>query len=333
MAAFQTLFHPFAAGLLPLPEAGARLLFLGAQPGFRLPEGIEASLLAVQGFRPWFLDLAREGWTVTPEANSASYDAALVLCGRHRGENEARLRDALIRLRPCGLLVVGGGKTEGVDSLRKRVSTWLPIDGHAAKHHGTVFWATRPEVLPLEVTAFDEDGPAVDGFHAAPGMFSHREIDPASKLLADHLPDGLHGAVADFGAGWGYLSARVAKHDRVEAIDLYEADWASLQAARRNLATREALPLGFFWTDLLRETVERRYDAIVMNPPFHQGRAADPSMGQNMIAAAARALKPGGRLFLVANRGLPYDETLGEHFAHVAEIVRDSRFKVIAARR
>ncbi|TIW22658.1 MAG: methyltransferase, partial [Mesorhizobium sp.] len=88
-----------------------------------------------------------------------------------------------------------------------------------------------------------------------------------------------------------------------------------------------------FWTDLLTETVERRYDAIVMNPPFHSGRAAEPGIGSGMIRAASKALKPGGRLFMVANRQLPYEKVLAAAFSSHAEVARDGMFKVFSARR
>jgi 16S rRNA (guanine1207-N2)-methyltransferase len=50
-----------------------------------------------------------------------------------------------------------------------------------------------------------------------------------------------------------------------------------------------------------------------------------------MIAAAARALKPGGRLFLVANRQLPYEQVLADDFRHAGETVRDASYKVLWA--
>ena len=55
----KTLFYPFEAEALPLPREDARVLFLGAEPGFRLPEGFEAALHLVQGFRPHFRDVRR----------------------------------------------------------------------------------------------------------------------------------------------------------------------------------------------------------------------------------------------------------------------------------
>jgi 16S rRNA (guanine1207-N2)-methyltransferase len=170
-------------------------------------------------------------------------------------------------------------------------------------------------------------------FHTAPGMFSFDRIDFGSKLLADHLPVDLRGHVADFCAGWGYLSAEVlARCPRVSALDLHEADFEALEAAKENLASATLKPR-FFWTDLLSEAVEQRYDVIVMNPPFHRARVTEPEIGAGMIRAAAKALKPGGRLFMVANRQLPYEPVLAAAFSSHGEIAREGMFKVFSARR
>src|SRR4051812_15629094 len=120
--ALKTLFHPFEAGLLPVPAAGARVLFLGAEPGFRLPDGFDADLSMVQGFRPYFRALDRTGQAVTPRPEGNEFDAALVLVGRHRGQNEMRIADAIERVALGGLIVVAGNKEDGIDSLRKRMA-------------------------------------------------------------------------------------------------------------------------------------------------------------------------------------------------------------------
>ena len=75
----KTLFHPFEAELLPLPRQGARVLFLGAEPGFRLPGGFDALLHPVQGFRPHFRALQASGYMVTPRAEGSAFDAARIM--------------------------------------------------------------------------------------------------------------------------------------------------------------------------------------------------------------------------------------------------------------
>ena len=74
-------------------------------------------------------------------------------------------------------------------------------------------------------------------------------------------------------------------------------------------------------------------DTVLMNPPFHTGRAAEPQIGQAFVAAAARILSLQGNLRMVANRHLPYEAELKKRFAHVEEIGGDARFKLFHAAR
>lgn len=331
----KTLFHPFEAEVLPLPRKGERVLFLGAEPGFRLPVGFEAALHLVQGFRPYLRALQASAFSVTPQAHDNGFDAALVLAGRHRGRNELRIAEALQRVAPGGLIVVAGGKDEGIASLRKRIGELVPLEDHLPKYHGIAFWFRSPaDIDAAEKLRAANPALLVDGsFHTAPGMFSFDRVDLGSKLLVEHLPKDLRGTVADFCAGWGYVAAEVsARSPGVTGLDLYEADFDSLEAAKGNVG-KGAVEPRFIWIDLLSEAVEQRYDAIVMNPPFHRSRATEPEIGAGMIRAASKALKPGGRLFMVANRQLPYEPVLAAAFSSHAEIARDGMFKVFVARR
>lgn len=338
MSMLQTLMHPFEAGLLPPAAERARGIVFNAQPGMRRPEGFRAELFLVQGFRPQFLPLQRSGHEIAPEPQVEGYDLAFVVAGRHRRQNELWIAAALARTRPGGTVLVAGGKTDGIASLRKRAGDLLPLAGSASKHHGVVFWLERPsdeaQVASAVAALTPEPSWAEDRYRTAPGGFSADKVDSGSRLLAQNLPDDLKGNAADFCAGWGYLSVRLAERPGLSSVDLYEADFASLEAARENMATlAPAMLAAFHWTDLGSEPVTTRYDAIVMNPPFHQGRAAEPDIGLAMIRAAHAALKPGGRLFLVANRGLPYEAELTRLFRKSGEIARDGAFKVIWAAR
>ncbi|PDQ20413.1 methyltransferase [Mesorhizobium sanjuanii] len=331
----KTLFHPFEAEAIALPRKGERVLFLGAEPGFRLPEGFEAALHLVQGFRPHFRALQASGFSVIPQVEGSAFDLALILAGRHRGQNELRIAEALERVASNGLIVVAGGKEDGIASLRKRIDEFVPLDGHLPKHHGIAFWFRRTAAAEVAAAlrAGNPDLVLEGRFHTAPGMFSFDKVDNGSRLLVENLPVDLRGNIADFCAGWGYVAAELAaRSPGISGLDLYEADFASLEAAKGNVGKGTVEPR-FFWIDLLSEAVERRYDVIVMNPPFHRSRAAEPEIGAGMIRAAAKALKPGGRLFMVANRQLPYEPVLAAAFSSHAEIARDGMFKIFAARR
>jgi len=157
-------------------------------------------------------------------------------------------------------------------------------------------------------------------------MFSARDIDKGSALLAEQFASKLHGRVADFGAGWGYLSAK-ALEAGVEHIDLYESDYAALEAAKINAPGAA----GYNWCDITREAPKGPFDTIIMNPPFHTSRAAEPALGQAFIEAASKALPQGGRLLMVANSRLPYEAVLTKHFRRFSALFHRDGFKVLEA--
>ena len=329
----KTIFHPFESGTIAMPEGG-RCLFLGAEPGYRVPEGFRAAIEAVQPFRPDFVGLERARQSVTPEAGEGPYDLTLMLTTKHRGENENRIVEALEKTVPGGYIVIAGTKEEGIQSLRKRLGHIFSDLQSMPKYHGVAVWFTRPDDIAEAVAKLSHPTVEIDGrFTTVPGLFSHDRIDEGSRILGERLPEDFSGLAADFGAGWGYLSAMLAERaPRVEGIDLYEADYRALARAKVNLGGEDGL-YRYFWHDLAGEKVKNRYDLIIMNPPFHIGKATEASLGKALVKAACDALKPGGRVLLVANRGLTYEPVLSENCKASGEEYRNARFKILWGRK
>jgi len=141
------------------------------------------------------------------------------------------------------------------------------------------------------------------------------------------------GRAADLGAGFGYLSAQLpARCPGIVSLDVYEAEARALDLARRNLVSHQSrVKIEYLWHDVTAG-LTRTYDVIVCNPPFHMhARASRPDVGRRFIAAAARALEPGGRLFLLANRHLPYERALEAHFESARTLALEGGFKVVEA--
>lgn len=333
----RTLLRPFETGLLRQPASNERVLCVGLAeplPGSSLNGG---QVNYVQGFRPQYLTLERAGCAVAAELDGeAGYSYALIRLGRHRGQNEAWIASALDRVREGGFIVVAGGKTDGAVSLRKSIARLGASVEHAAKNHGLVFWMqVEKDAGDLAAKLKPETGPLIEGrFQTAPGMFSHGHVDSGSRLLAGHIPEEVFDSVADFCAGWGYLSAcALESFQSVRRMHLYEADFASLQVARSNVPASVEHETEYFWHDLLTEPVNHRYDLILMNPPFHIGRKAEPDLGRGLIDTAARSLAPRGRLLMVANRQLPYEAIIGARFTTVEFLGEQDGYKVISAKR
>lgn len=297
-------------GDMTWPEAGA-VVVLRARGDADFAALGRDRVQAVQGFAPDHDRLAARGLDarVDPEGDFA---AALVQIVKSKGETLSLIAEALALVQPGGVIAVDGQKDEGIESILKAVKRLLPLDGTLSKSHGKLFWLTRPDALPDAIADWlAEPRETEDGFVTAPGMFSPDGADQGSEVLVALVPP-LKGRVADLGAGWGYMSAvLLEEQDSIGALDLIEADYAALKAARANVDDSRAR---FFWGDATTFQPEAQYDAIISNPPFHTGRAADPALGQAFIAAAARMLKPSGQFFMVANQHLPYEAALKAHF-------------------
>jgi len=72
-------------------------------------------------------------------------------------------------------------------------------------------------------------------------------------------------------------------------------------------------------------------DFIVMNPPFHEGKKTDFSIGLGFIKSSAAALSPRGVLYVVANAHLPYEDLLQAEFKTVEKLHEGGGFKVFTA--
>ena len=333
MAAPDRLALAFETGALALPAAGA-VVVLRAEPSRFLASVPAEQLRCVQTFRPTFDALESLGVPVATEYAGPAAMAVVVLT-RSRAESLGNIARALAFLEPGGTLVVTGGKSEGADAIARQIAAAVPLAGTYVKAHGRVFWLVRPEALPAATALWATEaasGANADGFVTAPGMFSADHADPGSRRLAALLPGRLKGRVADLGAGWGWLAqAALAACPEITELDLHEAESLALDAARANVTDARAR---FHWTDVAHlGPGPIRYDAVIANPPFHQGRAAEPGLGAAFIAAAARILKPDGQLLLVANRQLPYEAPLAAAFRDSERIAEDAGYKVLLARR
>jgi 16S rRNA (guanine1207-N2)-methyltransferase len=313
--ASRALAHAFETGAL----AEQRAFFLRAEdPPF-------ADITCEQSSRPDFLKLKQ----ATPRIEGGSWPLGLLLLTKHKEENFANIARGWSLLEPGGTLVCAGANDDGAASLEKQVGKIFGLADTLSKFHCRVFWITKGDAEPPSYwTGLTGLQPVSDSsWLSKPGIFSWDRIDDGSALLAKHLPDDLAGHVADFGCGWGYL-ARQMLQPAVAHLDLIDAEHLALDAARANVTDARA---SFHWLDLAREPAPATYNAIVCNPPFHTGRASTPALGQAVIEAAARALRPGGRLTMVANRGLPYEPVLKQHFSSFETLADNNKFRVSCA--
>ena len=315
--------------------AGSRLELIGEPSGrFLVIGALAGDLVAldpvrttvVQGFRPDHDAAVAHGFRTLTEPDGPA-DAAVVIMPRSRAAARARVAAAAAVLQPGSPLWIDGQKTDGIDAMLRDLRALAPVEDVQSRAHGKIFRVTVPagQWLPADWAGAEI---RVGNFVTLPGLFSADGPDPASVLLAAALPERMPTRIVDLGAGWGWLAAQVLTRPGVEVVHLVEADHAALSCARRNISDPRAR---FHWADATDFRLPEPVNGVVMNPPFHVGRAADPQVGARFIHAAAGLLTGAGRLWMVANRHLPYEAVLAENFTDVAEIAGDSRFKVISA--
>ena len=299
-----------------------RIAVIGAVRGDDLSDLPQDRVEVVQRHFPDHAYFADQGFDVVTEIGGP-YVVALVRLPRAKAEARAAMAAALAAT--DGPLVVDGQKNDGVDSYLKDIRRRGDVGEVISKAHGKLF-----VVESADLSEWRGAKPGlVDGrFHTGAGVFSADGIDPGSRALAEALPPRLKGRVVDLGAGWGYLSDAVLGRESVVSVELVEADHAALEAARQNIADERA---SFHWADALTYRPKAAVDHVVMNPPFHQGRTADPRLGQEFIRAAAGMLEPKGQLWLVANRHLPYETVLEDTFRSVQPLAQTPSFKLFHA--
>ncbi len=280
-------------------------------------------LTIVHGFYPECAAWSGAGYPVTQDLPKVS--VAIVVVPRAKALARAMVAAACAQ---ADLIIIDGQKTDGVDSLFKACRKSLGDLPSITKGHGRIFWFAATDAFADWAAPPPAQG--AHGYFTTPGVFSDGAVDAGSALLAEALPQKLPARMADLGAGWGYLAAPVLARAGVASLDLIEAEMVSVNCAKLNVSDPRVT---FHWGDATQFTATTPYDGIVMNPPFHASRASDPGLGRAFIQAAARLLAPHGKLWMVANRHLPYEATVSECFRNVDIIGGNGAFKIFHATR
>ena len=314
-------------------ERPERMLFIGAQSHAALCG--QAGLTGWQPLKPHADAWDKAGFSRHDKLPEGKWPWVMVLPQKSRDETLLWFSLARDRVAAGGKLLAAMPNTAGAGRFEKELVRATGRVDSIQKNKCRAFIATDDgswnEAIFAEWRELGRER-KIDGaeYVTQPGIFSSSHVDPGSKLLVRHLPKSLRGRVADLGAGWGYLSSSALDAcDGITHIDLYEADARALDCARKNL-TRHSGKASFHWHDVTKGLTEK-YDAILMNPPFHSGQATDVDLGRAFIGSAIAALRRGGKLLLVANRQLPYEAVLESQSLAWRKIAEDSTYKVILA--
>ncbi|HWQ14455.1 MAG TPA: methyltransferase [Roseiflexaceae bacterium] len=246
-------------------------------------------------------------------------------------------------LRPGGRLYLAGMNDQGIQSVIADAgalfggATQLGYGGRArvavAERGETGVappWAAAPGIAPgtwHELTV--EVGGERLALRSLPGVFSYNRLDDGTRLLLEHMPPSGGKRVLDAGCGYGVIGI-VAARRGAAAVDMVDASTLALAAARQNIRLHGLQAANVLPSDGLQAVARRSYDLVLSNPPFHAGKAVDYDVAHVFIEQARLLLAPGGRLALVANRFIRYDQIMQGLFEHVETLAQTRSFHVLA---
>ncbi len=247
-------------------------------------------------------------------------------------------RQAALRLRPGGRLYLHGGKREGIESAAGLVREIL---GHVAtlgyrKGHrvlvgerGESVNATR-EAEPAQVDEVSIGGERLE-IETRPGVFAGGALDEGTRLLVESLEVKPGDEALDLGCGSGIVGLYMARRATEGRAVLVDSDLGAIELSRRNAKRNSVENVEVLPSDGYSALAGRQFDLIASNPPFHVGRIQSPAIVQRFVADAPAYLKPGGRLYLVANAFLRYESLFSEAFDRPVVVAQTTRYRVIRA--
>ena len=261
-----------------------------------------------------------------------------------------------------GYLTLVGEKSDGIKSYTDKAGRYFDDNNHAkskAKKNGTAYIATiattthsattQPQTSaqqPLDDGDYPQLRPCItiDGktLLSKPGLFGWNKIDQGSAFLADHLNDFFQmlnqnlgrkpNNILDLGCGYGYLSMMAHQFTTPDiSIVATDNNAAAITACTENfslLGINGEVIVSNCADDIEQQLNVVGFDAVICNPPFHQGFDTNNELTQRFVTSSYRHLISGGMALFVANRFVPI-ENCAEKFFEITKLAENKSFKVI----
>lgn len=256
----------------------------------------------------------------------AAYDTILFRITKASAHNLRIISRALELLNSSGRVLIAGGNKEGIKGVASKlkkadVTTTVVANGGG----GRIIEIEAGETLNIDQEWIDTEYPfGNDSITVATqeGLFSYGKIDRGSALLLNRIQTCKKRRVLDLGCGSGILAlgALAKGADSVVATDVSAM---AVDAARKNLPKDERVTV---IESYIGDSLDERFDMIVTNPPFHEGKGTTNNLGEEWLDRCKDLLSGRGKILLVANMFLPYNRWGRERFDTVEELEREDGF-------
>lgn len=257
-----------------------------------------------------------------------------------------------------GELILTGAKNEGIKTYAHKAGEYFASPVKVQKHghdylaiiskNNASLESSEARALALQ-KPYESLEPSLNieniNFYTKPGLFGWNKIDRGSALLAQHLNDFLGGfttppqTLLDLGCGYGYLSVMTAltwkKNSSSNALKkktplrIVATDncAAAIIACQKNFKTFTVE--GEVIAGDCAGNINETFDAVLCNPPFHQGFKTDSRLTEKFIHSTALHLKPEGRALFVANQFVPLEKLARPLFTTIERTLEADGFKLV----
>ncbi|MDC0088748.1 methyltransferase [Porticoccaceae bacterium] len=275
------------------------------------------------------------------DLEAASFDNVLFRVSKERAVSHHIINQASVLLKRGGMLMLSGEKTDGVKTYARHACR-LFGDSCQPQKLGNYYLARltnyRDDQKPLDDKNYlalrPIGSPDNLPLQSKPGIFGWNKIDQGSALLLNQLPHFLQSfgaanqpqSLLDLGCGYGFLACAAAQQGFTQ-ITATDNNAAALRACKANFAALEID--GTVIAGDAGSQIEERFDAIICNPPFHQGFNIDSELTAKFLLASKRLLAPRGRALFVVNNFIALEKKAQDYFPRVREVARSGSFKLI----
>jgi 16S rRNA (guanine1207-N2)-methyltransferase len=275
--------------------------------------------------------------TVYPEKQDF-YNTAILFVPKGREFGRALLWSAMKSLKAGGEIYVVGANDGGAKSLIKDAEV---LFGEATvlgykKSHRIAVSTKKPNLpypaewgdLPTEQKIMKLDTPLgnLEVFTQS-GVFSWDELDDGTEFLLENLDLRSAKTALDMGCGYGVIGGLIAP--KLESVTMVDDNLLAVRCVERSVKHFGWQNAEILASNLFDNLGDRKFDVIISNPPFHQGKDVSLNITEKLIQEAPNYLNKGGRLILVVNAFLKYEKVMSESFKHSGIREQNNKYKIL----
>jgi 16S rRNA (guanine1207-N2)-methyltransferase len=275
------------------------------------------------------VDIAPDLWDLPAEFNTVVYPSP------PRGERALKrdvVEQAYHVLRPRGLLVVLSPvvKDQFFPAVMKKAFGKVALE---TDRTGTVLWSPRGADQPRrrhEVTFQVRASPERSlTFISRPGVFTYGRMDDGARALSEVADVNPGDTVLDLGCGTGTVGVLAGLRARPGgSVTFVDSNVRAAVLAEANARGNGLTDYRVVADATLADLPAGHFDVVLANPPYF----AQQGVARLFVEAARRALRPGGRLYVVTKQADVVGVMIAEQFGDPVVVPRRD-YVVLAATR